>query len=380
MRVDVILCGGGLAGCLTALALAKRGVALLLIEEGASLGGEHVWSYFDGDIAPEQRWLVDPMTIARWPDHEVAFPARKRKIGSGYNSMSSDALDAHVRATLRPEQVRLGARVASVGPDSVTLESGETIAAGAVIDARGAANLEALTLGWQKFIGRTYRFAAPHGIERPVVMDATVEQLGGYRFVYLLPFSPTELMVEDTYYADTPDLDRAAIGGRIDDYLAERGLRPAAIEKEESGVLPVTLGGDFEAFWPQDEQTAARIGLRGGFFHPTTGYSLPDAVRIALRIAALPRIEGRALAAELRAESARLWRERTFYRAINRMLFRAATPDRRYRVLEHFYRLDPDLIARFYAARLTPLDKMKIMSGRPPVPILRALSALWKAA
>ena len=49
----------------------------------------------------------------------------------------------------------------------------------------------------------------------------------------------------------------------------------------------------------------------------------------------------------------------------------------RYRVLEHFYRLDPDLIARFYAGRSTLADRMKILSGRPPVPVGKALKAMW---
>ena len=60
------------------------------------------------------------------------------------------------------------------------------------------------------------------------------------------------------------------------------------------------------------------------------------------------------------------------------MLFRAAAPEHRYRVLEHFYRLDPGLIARFYAGRSTAADKMRILSGRPPVPVARALMALWR--
>ena len=72
-----------------------------------------------------------------------------------------------------------------------------------------------------------------------------------------------------------------------------------------------------------------------------------------------------------------LWRLRGFYRLLDRMLFRAAEPAQRYRVLEHFYRLDPALIARFYAGRSTLADRMRILSGRPPVPLGRALKSLW---
>ena len=41
------------------------------------------------------------------------------------------------------------------------------------------------------------------------------------------------------------------------------------------------------------------------------------------------------------------------------MLLKAAEPGERYRVLERFYRLDARLIARFYAANSTLLDRMR---------------------
>jgi lycopene beta-cyclase len=62
------------------------------------------------------------------------------------------------------------------------------------------------------------------------------------------------------------------------------------------------------------------------------------------------------------------------------MLFRAAEPSQSYRVLEHFYRLPPETIARFYAAQLTTMDKVRILSGKPPVPIGKALSAIFGKA
>jgi lycopene beta-cyclase len=57
------------------------------------------------------------------------------------------------------------------------------------------------------------------------------------------------------------------------------------------------------------------------------------------------------------------------------MLFRAAKPSERWRVLERFYRLPEALIARFYADRLTLADRARILAGRPPVPLGRALAS-----
>jgi lycopene beta-cyclase len=58
------------------------------------------------------------------------------------------------------------------------------------------------------------------------------------------------------------------------------------------------------------------------------------------------------------------------------MLFRAAEPQKRYRVLQHFYRLPDALIGRFYAGQLTTWDKVRVLTGRPPVPLGKALSSM----
>ena len=116
--------------------------------------------------------------------------------------------------------------------------------------------------------------------------------------------------------------------------------------------------------------------MRAALFHPMTGYSLPDAVRLATRIAATPDLSAAALARLTRDQARRLWRERGFYRLLGVMLFRAALPDERYRVMERFYRLDPGLIGRFYAGRSTLSDKVRILIGKPPIPVARAARAI----
>ncbi len=377
----LIIAGGGLSGSLAALALARLrpDVPILLIEEGEHFGGNHIWSFFDTDVDPGARWLVDPLIEQSWESQDIRFPKRRRTLPAGYNSATSRRLDRLVRERLGHDQYWLGSRISRIEPDGVQLASGERIEASGVIDARGARELGGLDVGWQKFVGREYTFEVPHGLTRPIIMDATVDQQDGYRFVYCLPFSPTRMLVEDTYYTLSPDLDVAGVGERIEAYVRQAGWRPLAVENEETGILPVAMGGAVGTLWSGEPQVP-RLGLRGGFFHPTTGYSLPDAVRTALRIADLEDLGTAALFAALRADAERLWRQRRFYRLLNKMLFRAAAPQERYRVIEHFYRLDPQLVARFYAGRSTLADKFRILSGKPPVAIGSAVTALFAGA
>ena len=369
---DIAIAGGGLAGGLIALALAEKRPELdvRLVEAAPCLGGNHVWSFFDSDVAAEDCWLVEPLICHHWDSYDVAFPAHRRTIEARYNSIESERLDAVARGRLRPERI-IAATAVSVDCDAITLADQRTIRARLIIDARGPSDLSCLDLGWQKFLGQQLRIEGGHGLTRPIIMDATVAQLGGYRFVYCLPFDAETVFVEDTYYTDGPDLPLEALRKRIADYAAARDWHIEAIEREETGVLPVAMGGDFNAYWASGGEVA-KAGMRAGLFHPTTGYSLPDAVRMAASIAENPDFT----AAAIKEYSAARWAERGFYRMLDAMLFRAAEPDQRYRILERFYRLSPALIGRFYAGQSTLADKIRILSGKPPVPIGRALGAI----
>lgn len=375
---DIAILGGGLAGGLIALALAARrpDVRVSLFEQGTRCGGDHVWSFFASDVEDGAE-LLDPLIAARWDGYEVRFPKRRRALHTPYRSVTSERLDAELRLALPPERLVTGVAVTQVGADRVTLADGRTFTAGAVIDARGAAGLPHMAGGWQKFAGQLLRLKVPHGLSWPVVMDATVAQHDGYRFVYALPFTSDSVFVEDTYYADGPELDLPALRRRIAEYAARQEWRIEAIEYEEAGVLPVVGSGDFDAFWnAMGEPGVARAGARAGLLHPLTSYSLPIALRLAVHLCTLDKLSGEAVEKACHAWAREHWRQGRFYRMLTRMLFGAAAPDRRYQVLERFYGLPEPLIQRFYAGQSTAADMLRVLAGKPPVPIGAAVRSL----
>ena len=273
--------------------------------------------------------------------------------------------------------LRLNTPIQDVTPTSVQLASGEVLHARAVIDGRGMRPSSRLALGYQTFLGQEVRLAAPHGLSAPIIMDASVEQQGGYRFVYVLPFGPDRVLIEDTHYVDTPAWQPERLRANIRAYAAARGWQIAELLREEHGSLPIVLAGDIDGFW-HDLHGQPGAGLRAGLFHPTTGYSLPHAVRLAGQIAALATFDAPGLFAGIRAEALREWRGQRFFRLLNRMLFLAGEADHRWRVMQRFYHLPAPLIARFYAGRLTWADQLRLVSGKPPVPVGQALSAALK--
>jgi len=387
LNPDLVIVGGGLAGGLIALALHRHAPDLrfLVIEAGEALGGNHRWSWFASDVDEAGAELLAGFDVNAWDDgYEIDFPDYGKVLPTGYRSLSSEQFHASLSAELPPETLRLGTRVAALDADGVTLGSGERVAAGKVIDCRTFTPSTRLAGGWQVFLGQHIKCDQPHGLTRPVIMDATVDQVapfgngGAYRFVYVLPLAAREVFVEDTYYSDTPALDGDALGKRIAAYAANRGWQGARVTHEESGVLPVVMSGDFAAYWQSGGTDIAKGGVRAGLFHPMTSYSLPEAVRFALALgeAWAPNGGIANLHRWTRDYARARWRANAFYRLLARMLFRAAEPDERYRLLERFYRLPEALIGRFYAGQSTHFDKIRILSGKPPVAIGKALKAM----
>jgi len=375
---DIAIVGGGLAGGLVALALARwrPDLSVMVFEREAALGGNHVWSFFATDLSADGETLIAPLVDATWAGYDVHFPDYARTLMTPYRATTSHRLDRAVRQALPARSIVTGVQVTDCTATGVTLGDGRHYAAGAVIDARGAGNLASLTGGWQKFLGQRLKLARPHGLARPIVMDATVEQVDGYRFVYCLPFARDEVFVEDTYYADDPMLDRDRLAARIADYARAKGWQVLGVMAEEHGVLPVVAGGDFDRLRAASGHGAALAGTRAGLFHPLTSYSLPDALRFALALVQWPGLGAGDLARFSEDYARSHWKRGWYYRKLSAMLFAAARPADRYRVLQRFYRLDPALIERFYAGQSSAMDRLRILAGRPPVPIGAALGVL----
>lgn len=377
---DIVIAGGGLAGGLIALAVARKrpDVSLRLIESGAVLGGNHRWSWFASDLLDDGVTLLQPFRKTVWDQgNDVIFPGHRRQLSTPYHSLSSTDFAAALERELAPGTVLLNRPITALDASGVTLADGSRITARAVIDARGFAPSPHLQGGWQVFMGRHLRTDQPHGLTRPVIMDARVEQLGGYRFVYVLPLGAHELFVEDTYYQDSATLDRAALSARIDIYCRQYGW-DGTILGFEAGVLPVITSGNAARYLAQAAAPGVSLaGARGLFCHPLTSYTLPFAVETALAIAADADLPGEQLAAKMAARSRAQWRRMGFYRLLGAMLFGAALPHRRVRIFERFYRLPEPLVERFYSGRSTLADRLRILVGRPPVALHRALGAAF---
>ena len=387
VRENMVILGAGLSGLLTAwrcLELNPK-LKITLIDANSEIAGDHTWSFNLNDIDTELQKWVRPFIAHQWDAYDVKFPTRQRTLNITYCTGNSETLKSCVRPLIDSGRLslKLNSRVQDIGEDIVFLEGGEEIQSALILDARGFEPNPERYLGYQKFVGHVIRTKQPHGVERPIIMDATVPQLGGYRFVYCLPYSDTELLVEDTYYTDGADMKSQEVDARIRDYIeSQLNITSYEVARRETGILPITIAIKPDVYAPMS------IGIRGGYYHAVTGYSFPDAAKVADKLAHQilslvnggQKITNRNLQLAMQNMQREHYSAERFFRLLNRMLFRAAKPQERYMVLQRFYGLGEGLIERFYAGDLTWRDKVRILIGKPPVPVFKALQNLSESA
>lgn len=361
---DYLLVGGGLQNGLVGLCLqaARPGVHVGIVEQGARLGGNHTWCFHESDVDSLLLKVLEPMVLRRWTGYRIQFPRLERTISQIYCMIQSEGFHDVVVAKMNVSgcSVLLDTQVHSVEAHCVELDNGSQLTARVVVDSRGPQETPGKPIGYQKFLGLELVLEEPTDDTCVTLMDATVAQIDGFRFFYILPISPNRVLVEDTYYSDSPQLDVAHLRNEVLDYSARHGLKVALVEREETGVLPL-----FGSTLPPTRTAGVLAGgYQGGFFHPTTGYSLPCAARLAWHVANtqpsdLFSTAWTALVAE-QASQAR------FCFWLNNMLFGAFRPEDRFNVLKRFYGLPEETVQRFYALQMTALDKTRLICGRPP--------------
>ncbi|MEO7112458.1 MAG: lycopene beta-cyclase CrtY [Polyangiaceae bacterium] len=361
---DLVLVGGGLQNCLVALATRTHlpSARIAIVERERALGGNHTWCFHASDVSDEARAWLMPLVSAHWNEWEVRFPSYARRFQRGYSAVTSKRMHDVLSAPEHAEHITFffGRAAAFVGAHTVLLDDSTCLRAPLVVDARGPSTDHG-SCGYQKFIGLELELKSPSPISTPILIDADLPQRDGFRFIYVLPLSPFRLLVEETHFSDTADLgDEQNYRMEILAYAKRAGAQVERIARTERGVLPLPLHLE------NSPKLAGPIigGFAGGWFHPTTGYSFPVAVRLATHIAKLgsqdPFGEAwRRLVAEQHRRS-------RFSMLLNRLLFRATPPSHRRDVFERFHRLPESVIARFYAHASTSSDRMRILCGRPP--------------
>jgi len=121
----------------------------------------------------------------------------------------------------------------------------------------------------QHFVGWFIKSDTPiFNPEQATFMDFSVEQKGNTRFMYVLPTSKTEALVEYTLFSKellpTDDYEN-----EIQRYIQKLGGKHYSIVDKEQGSIPMTS----YPFWKKNTKRVVHIGTAGGWTKASTGFT-----------------------------------------------------------------------------------------------------------
>jgi lycopene beta-cyclase len=102
-------------------------------------------------------------------------------------------------------------------------------------------------------------------------MDFSVEQKGNTRFMYVLPTSKTEALLEYTLFSHN-HLKAEEYENEIKKYIQKLGITNYEIVEKERGSIPMTC----YPYWKSNTKNVINIGTSGGWTKASTGYTFKN--------------------------------------------------------------------------------------------------------
>jgi lycopene beta-cyclase len=281
---DYVFAGGGAAGLTLAYHMVNGGLQdkrILIIDPEEKKQNDRTWCFW-----ANRPMLADPVVGHRW--HHIWFhgPERSHRLSlDPYDYRMIRGIDfyRYVNKDLmeRPDVSFLRDRVDRIEdgtekePARVFPEHGEAISADYVFDSTFIARDFRVDTGRyhflkQHFAGWFIRTEEPvFDPEAATLFDLRIDQKGDFRFMYLLPESATESLVEYTLFSSRilpPDEYQSALSDYVRNYLG--GVKYTILEQEE-GIIPMTD----QPFPRRGGRRIMNIGTRGGRVKASTGFA-----------------------------------------------------------------------------------------------------------
>ncbi|MGB0357471.1 MAG: lycopene cyclase family protein [Flavobacteriaceae bacterium] len=134
----------------------------------------------------------------------------------------------------------------------------------------------------QHFVGWFIKTNAPcFDKTSATFMDFSIPQKGNTRFMYVLPTSSTEALVEYTLFSENL-LQKAEYEREIRAYLSQKNIRNYTIEATEQGSIPMTC----YRFAKHNSKRVLHIGSAGGWTKASTGFTFKSIERKAKKLVA----------------------------------------------------------------------------------------------
>lgn len=283
---DYIIAGGGASGLLLAYRLVqhpnlgKR--SILILEKEPNKQNDRTWCYWEKG---QGEW--DDLLHARWDSVQFKSPAYQQTIDlkpASYKMIRSEswydfinqALKKHPNITFKFENVvsykesEEGVLVTTSDDDYVGRRLFNSI-----LDWDTINQQQKYPVLQQHFLGWFVRTKAPvFDSKTATFMDFDIPQNGHTRFMYVLPISPTETLIEYTLFSKEL-LPKDEYKNALQAYLADKNITEYEIVDEEFGRIPMTC----YPFSKHNTRRVLHIGSAGGWTKASTGFTFQNISR-----------------------------------------------------------------------------------------------------
>lgn len=278
-----IFTGSGLSALMTVYEMLVSGKfddkSILLIDENTKKVNDRTWCFWDEDN------LFEDIVSKKWNQAIFANEKFNRVLElTPYQYKKINGLDFYVLVFKKISEHKnihfLNQKVVDfteLGNHCVVKTEQETFTCNKVFNS--IYNPEVVTaqtkfpLIQQHFIG--WFIKSKEAVFTPncaTFMDFSVEQKGNTRFIYVLPTSENEALLEYTLFSKDL-LSKGEYEAEIQKYLKNLGITEYEIIEKEQGNIPMTC----YPFWKHNTKNIVNIGSAGGWTKASTGYTFKNA-------------------------------------------------------------------------------------------------------
>ena len=216
----------------------------------------------------------------------------------------------------------------------------------------------------QHFEGWVIRLEEPFFDEnKATLMDFSVSQEHGTTFVYVLPTSTTEALVEYTFFSERI-LEKEQYHELLTYYIAnDLGIQNYEIAHREFGIIPMSLVNFSSTMSPN--KRIINIGTSGGFTRASTGYTFQNIQRKTSEIVANLEKNEPPLPDETFRDKMFQWYDKTLLDVLISKKLGGKE------VFHHMFRkIEFESILAFLGNESTPYQELKIMNSVPLGPFM----------
>ncbi|WGS66221.1 lycopene beta-cyclase CrtY [Enterobacteriaceae bacterium ET-AT1-13] len=361
-KYDIIFIGAGLSNSLIALNLLKKNLKVLIIDSNNKLNNNHTWSFFENIIFKNKKNCINKLIFNKWNYYKIKFPNYTKIFKNNYFCIKSNFFFNYLKKKLKQNLI-LNTYITNYGKNFVQLSNGNILYCNLIIDGRGYYPKKNEKLGMQLFLGQEWILKKPHNLIYPIIMDSTICQKKSFHFIYIIPLSKYNLLIEDTHYINNNIFKTNLLRNNIFKYIKKKNWIIKKLKSEEQGIIPIKLKNYKNKIF----KNIILNGLKGNFFHATTGYSLYISLILSNKILKINNLNYKKILNEFNYLSKNIYKNQKKYILLNKIFFLLINTNKRYKLIQKFYNLPEILIKKFYIEKINCFDIIKFMSFKPPI-------------